>query len=231
MSDVKINNDFYDKNHFQIVNVDSDGSCLYKCLIAYINYYSDSFTDNAKIKDLFNDDLSDKYYNENEDKIVFQLQLKLKNWLVDHADDKCEIIDDLTVGGMTLMMHEEMKSMEDYDKTFNIYAGAPDFIDVPTNELYKSGKNKGKAKCKKVPIPLRWGSTAELYAFNKIYGINIIQYMLIRYDKKKDKYVSCTLKAKEYKFKPIQNITNDANEETIHLLSFESNKPHYQLLI
>ena len=231
MTDVNIIDNCYDKNHFEIINVDSDGACLYKCLIAHINYYSDLFKDNNKIKDLFYDNLSDEYYNENEDKIVFRLQLKLKNWLVDHADDKCEIIDNLSIKDMTLMMHEDIKDMEEYNKIFNIYAGESDFIEIPTNELYKSGKNKGKPKCNKVPIPLRWGSTAELYAFSKIYGFNIIQYMPIRYDKKIDKYIPCTLKAKSYMFKPIQNIIDNANEYTVSLLSFESNRLHYQLLI
>ena len=58
--------------------------------------------------------------------------------------------------------------------------------------------------------------------------------MTIRFDNKAKKFIPCTLKSKQYRFKPIQVIGNDDkndNSNTIRLLSFESNRHHYQLLV
>jgi hypothetical protein len=234
MCDVNDIDNSFDKNELEIINVDSDGSCLYKCLIAYFNYYQDIYKDNKDVTELFNNNMMDEYYEENENTIVFNLQKKLKNWLVEHQDDKCTIIDDMSVRDFILMMHSDIGTIEEYDKIFEIFAGDPNFINIKTNDVYKSGKNKGQPKTAKSPIPLRWGSTAELYAFNKIYGINIIQYMPIRFDNKAKKFIPCTLKSKQYRFKPIQVIGNDDKNDksnTIRLLSFESNRHHYQLLV
>ena len=104
---------------------------------------------------------------------------------------------DCTVGEFVLIDHEEVPDMEIYKDLYEIFAGDDDYILIEKENDSSDDINEDNKKTYiKKYIPLRWGGMSEIYAFYKIFGININQYVGVRWNKSKNKmdFVNMILK-------------------------------------
>ncbi len=224
-------NETKSRNNFTEVNVYGDGACLYRCLIRFLVDYQKELNKHPLFYKIFDDkDIKEGGAAKN-------LQIILKNWLYENKDEKIESFMnmDCTVGEFVLIDHEEVPDMDIYKDLYEIFAGDDDHIliekdDVgalaPTHlsaplEAKKVGnthenKENEKTYIKKY-IPLRWGGMSEIYAFYKIFGVIVKQYVGVRWNKSKNKmdYYDFDSKRLEKRYKLIQIIgnINDDNED------------------
>lgn len=217
------------KKQFKEVSVRGDGACLYRCLIRYMVDIQKKINKNPNFHKVF-DNIDIK-----EGGAAKNLQFLIKDWLYEHKDDKMDeyMNFDGTVGDFVLIDHEDLPDMEVYQELYSIFAGDDDFLLKKTDETDK----KGNILYEKVFIPLRWGGVCELYAFYKIFDINVNQYIGVRWNKSKQKEDNCEFDKKDRRFKLIQRIGNNNNnldeELTVHLLFNNSEKMyrrHYSYL-
>ncbi len=161
--------DSIDMNDFMIQETDPDGSCMYQSLVYYLleNQENSHISENTYFIQ-FMEHMEDI---ENIEPICRVLQKSLRIWLMDHLDDIVSDFGDISVRDMILMFHQpDIESIEEYNKYYSIYAGDMDYIK----------DEKGK----KVSIPTRWGSCAELYAFQQLFNVNIYVYNKYRFLKR-----------------------------------------------
>ena len=241
------------RNVFDITDVDKDGACMYHCMALFIfrnikffarmdimkdyieilkngKNITDDVLANPKRLLEFITSLAEEDFDKVDDELSFYIQKLLKNWCVENSD---RIIANFEIPLSTwiLMTHEEISSMQEYNQYYDVYAGDPDFILIPSDEKYKSGKKKGEYKMKKEEIPERWGGITELYAFNHLFETWIYVYNLKRFDRRNGKVFNCTDKSKYARFSQYSHLLN-INEPrgTMELLLTNSNSPHYKLL-
>ena len=126
--------------------------------------------------------------------------------------------------------HEEIDSLETYQLLYDIFSGDDDYFEEESGEYYKNGN----PIMKKMYIPTRWGGITELYAFHKIFNVNIYQWVCKRWNKTTNKMESCSLKMKDKRYHLIQKIGSEIIQNPIlHLLykdSDKSYKRHYLYL-
>ena len=72
-------------------------------------------------------------------------------------------------------------NIEEYNELYKNFAGDDDFYYKEVGK-YKSGKNRGKPKLKKVTLQNRWGGIPEQYAISEILQTPIIVYTAQKYN-------------------------------------------------
>ncbi len=213
------------KNKFNEVSVRGDGACLYRCLIRYMVDIQKQINNNPNFKIVFDD------INIKEGGAAKNLQFLIKDWLYKNKDEKIDeyMNFDGTIGDFVLIDHEEVPNMEIYNELYSIFAGDDDYLITESDEI----NIKGDKLIEKVYIPLRWGGICELYAFNKIFGIKINQYIGERWNKSKQRVDNCEYDKKDRRFRLIQKIGTDNDELEVNLLFNNSEKiyrRHYTYL-
>ncbi len=216
------------KSKFKEVSVRGDGACLYRCLIRYMVDIQKQINNNPNFKVVF-DDIDIK-----EGGAAKNLQFLIKDWLYKNKEEKLDdfMNFDGTIGDFVLIDHEEIPNMEIYNELYSIFAGDEDYLLTESEET----NNKGDKLYEKVYIPLRWGGMSELYAFNKIFGININQYIGVRWNKSKKRMDNCEFDKKDRRYRLIQKIGIEDNKEQsleVNLLFNNSEKlyrRHYTYL-
>lgn len=216
----KFNDKTLSKDYFTIINVYRDGACLFTSLSNYINDNIEFFKDHPIYSFINN-----KRNFEDKDKIetiARFLQNELKDWIFKNRDMKIKHIGNTTLENWVLMIHGEegYNSIEDYYVFFNTYAGDPDIIEVEDN---------GDKEL--IEIPERWGTIVELFAFHKIYDMNINIYVLKRFHKNKIKEVNCTKRSKYARFLLTEQLFDSKNLNSVNLyFNMSNNTYHYEYL-
>jgi hypothetical protein len=213
------------KSKFKEVSVRGDGACLYRCLIRYMVDIQKHINNNPNFKIVFDD------INIKEGGAAKNLQFLIKDWLYKNKDEKLDdfMNFDGTIGDFVLIDHEEIPNMEIYNELYSIFAGDEDYLISESDET----NIKGDKLYEKVYIPLRWGGMSELYAFNKIFDININQYIGVRWNKSKQRMDNCEFDKKDRRYRLIQKIGIEDNNLEVNLLFNNSEKlyrRHYTYL-
>lgn len=214
-----------DSKRFKEVDVKGDGSCMYRSIIRFMVDKQKKINKNPYFSKVF-------YRKDlNEREAAESLQKILKNWIVEHAEEPLDEFMNLegTIQDLLLMDHEEIDSLETYQLLYDIFSGDDDYIEEESGEYYKNGN----PIMKKMYIPTRWGGITELYAFHKIFDIDIYQWVCKRWNKTTNKIESCSTKMKDKRYHLIQKIGSEENELILHLLykdSEKSYKRHYLYL-
>ena len=120
------------------------------------------------------------------------------------------------------IQQQALPSLEIYQQLYDIFAGDRNFL---------------FSKKKRIFIPPRWGGITEIYAFVKIFNVNVNQWTYQKWDEKNNKIKLTTHKDNKRRLYLLQKIelTNDENENklTLNLLyldSFKEYKRHYMYL-
>ncbi len=196
------------KKDFEIVSVRGDGACLYRSIIRFLVDYQKQLNGNEYFYKIFDD------IKINEKEASRNLQEVLKNWIVEHQTDPLDafINIDGTVGDLVLIDHEYVESIEVYESLYSIFAGENDyFIDEEDDN-------------KVCYIPTRWGGMTEIYAFYKIFGVNINQWVLRKWNKKKGEIQVCEdADVRGCRFMKIQRIGEDIEDRIdLNILFYDS---------
>lgn len=233
-----IHNDYEEKTikmeRDKMIKTIADGACMYYsfCIFFIKNknkLIKDNFTknynefDNEEIQDIYNQimtilpSLDSNDYQEATDEFYEMTHLIQKlavKYLIINKEKNSIFFDDFnyTYENLICDMHD-LDSFEEYEKYFNIFAGDHDYI-----------KKNGK----KIDIPERWGSNAELEALHLILNINISVYECHKLDNLEIK--KCTTKTKNFRLKNIANLTNEKNNFYINLI-MESKKGNNHYLL
>ena len=216
----KFNSKTISRDNFTIVNVPRDGACLFTSISNYV-------IDNLKLfkKYKIYDFITNKRNFEDDNKIETIgrfLQNELKNWVYENKNLQIPNVGNIKLEDWVLMIHGEegYDSIEDYYVFFNTYAGDLDIIEI---------ENEGVNEI--VEIPERWGTIIELFAFHKIYKININIYLLKRFDKYKLKEVNCTKRSKYGRFEIKESLFNNDYTNDLNLyFNMSNNTYHYEYL-
>ncbi len=198
-------------NSFKQFDVLADGACLYRVLNIHLIKYKSNFISNPDF--LFIYENPDDISMNNIDEYSHKIQILTKKWLVDHQND---IVDNLNISikDFILLNHENVDDIDEYNDLFDIFAGDDDFFLDDDNKV--------------INLPLRWGTTAEMYAFSKIFNINIHQWILVRWNKFLNKESPFNFRKKDHRFRLIQQIQHPNNLYDIHILFIEN--CHYKYL-
>jgi hypothetical protein len=210
-------NDSINIDDFIVQETDPDGSCMYQSLVysLFKNQENTHISENENFIQLMED-------LENIESICRALQTLLRIWLMEHLDDTVPDFGDISVRDMILMFHQpDIESIEEYNKYYLIYAGDMDYLIDPITK-------------KKSTIPTRWGSCAELYAFQQIFHINIYIYNKYRFVKRNMSVSQSSEKernSKEYIFRyKIYNQLVNPDYVTYPEVNLLYSKNHYDFL-
>ncbi len=192
------------KKDFEIVGVRGDGACLYRSIIRFLVDYQKYLNENEYFYKIFDD------IKINEKEASRNLQEVLKNWIVEHQYDTLDPFMNIdgTIGDLVIIDHEYIENIDVYNALYSIFAGENDFfIDEEDNNNV-------------CYIPTRWGGVSEIYAFYKIFGVKINQWVLRKWNKRKDEMEICADEnVRGCRFLKIQTIGNgnDSENETLEM--------------
>lgn len=225
----EFNSSTLSKNSFNIVSINRDGACMFKCIAKYLIANLDKIEDTHKDHHATIKAIIDEYPNKNDvdEEVSEYVQSILKNWIVKNSKNNIPKFD-MSLRELIIIVHgdEGILTLEDYDKYFSIYAGDYDFI-IETETV------NGKEVKKKIEIPERWGTVLELYAVHKIFDLNINIFLLKKFDKRTGKIAVCTNRSKNYRFylsETFDSKNSDANTINLYFNTMYGSS-HYQLLI
>lgn len=140
-------------------------------------------------------------------------------WVYKNKNSKCyfSTIGDFLEIELLIMSSidlDEIKDFEEYYRTYQIYAGDPDFIteedpkfvqlfpetfEKKKKELEKdsiktrSQIKKSKTRKQKIHIPYRWGGTSDIYVFSYLFQITINVFELVR-ENKEGELQNCSIR-------------------------------------
>lgn len=182
-----------EKRNFEMVEVNGDGLCLYRCMIRFLVDYQ---------KELNHHDCFYKIFNNTSIKEIgasINLQIIIKDWILEHKDDKldCSLPIEGTISDLVMIDHGDyVDSIETYG---NLYS-------IPANEESKfDDEETGET----IFIPTRWGGITEIYAFCNIFGIHINQWSCKRWNIVKMEVEDCDEKDRGGRFELIQQIQKE----------------------
>ena len=185
----------YSLDNVKIYNPPMNGACLYSCFVKYL-IDNPTFLTNARGLHNTNDNFVHLYLSPENIAIadsflrnVYLMQIMLKDYISEHRDE--EIDSNFTWSLLVMECHQ--MSIEEYDMWYNISADMKDVVN-------------GKI------IPSRWGSSVEIIAFSKIFGIDINVYQPLQIN---DKYEikECKTYFKNMRIKLLQNAEYSINVE------------------
>lgn len=205
-----------EKRNFEIVEVYGDGLCLYRCMIRFLVDYQKELNHHDCFYKIFNDK------NIKEMGASINLQMILKDWILEHKDDRIDssLPIDGTISDLVMIDHGEyIDSIETYG----------DLYSIPANEVsHFDNEETGETTF----IPTRWGGITEIYAFSKIFHINIYQWCCKRWNMIKGEVESCDGKDRGGRFEIIQQIQKEDKKLIFDILyadyGFEAR--HYNYL-
>lgn len=182
-----------EKRDFEIVEVNGDGLCLYRCMIRFLVDYQKELNHHDCFYKIFNDT------NIKEIGASINLQMMLKDWILEHKDD---ILDSSlpiegTLSDLVMIDHGEyVDSIETYG----------DLYSIPANEVsHFNDKETGET----IFMPMRWGGVTEIYAFSKIFHIKVYQWSCKRWNVIKSEIEGCDGKDRGGRFEIIQQIQRE----------------------
>ena len=216
----KFNSKTIPRDKFTIIDVPRDGACLFTSIS---NFIIDNLQYFEKFK-IHNFISNKRNYEENNkiETIARYIQNELKNWVFHNKKLKVPYVGNISLEDWVLMIHGEegYESIEDYFVFFDTYAGDLDIIEIDNEEEQEI-----------IEIPERWGTIIELFAFHKIYKVNVNIYVLKRFDKNKVKEVNCTKRSKYARFALRESLYNKDYFNDLNLYFNMSNKTyHYEYL-
>lgn len=198
------------KREFEVTDVKGDGSCLYRSMIRYLVDEQKQHNGNEYFYKIF-------YETKlSEGKASESLQYILKDWIIEHQNDVLE--DFMNIDGLikdlVFMSHEWIDNMELYGDLYSIWAGDPNYLLEDTGKKDK----RGKSIYKRIDIPSRWGGIPEIYAFYKIFGVRINQWIIQRWDKKENKPKQTVYHNTNGRYRCIQMVGRDTDSHEMNLL-------------
>lgn len=225
----EFNSSTLSKNSFNIVSINRDGACMFKCIAKYLIANLDKIEDTHQDHHATIKTIMEEYSNKKDvdEEVSEYVQSILKKWIVKNSTHKIPKFD-MSLRELISIVHGEegILTLEDYDEYFSIYAGNYDFI-VETEIV------NGKEIKKNIEIPERWGTILELYAVHKMFDLNINIFLLKKFDKRTGKIAVCTNRSKEYRFylsETFNSKNSDANTMNLYFNTMYGTS-HYQLLL
>ena len=203
------------KNEFELVNVRGDGSCLYRTMIRFLVDKQKILNKHPLFYKVFH------YQKINEKEAARNLQFIIKDWIVENQNDKLDSFMNIdgTISELLFMDHEFIESIEIYQSLYSIFSGDDNYI------IDEDGK--------KVYIPVRWGGMTEIYAFYKIFGININQWIMKRWNRTLNKMEDCSYEKNGSRYHLLQKIGDGEENLTMNVLYINMNEGwgrHYMYL-
>ena len=218
------NTKVFDKS--SIIDVISDGACLYYCMGIYLLKNSKDIlkkintscyiTRNSDIISILDKckDSNFSFSKINTDDLVNiaeNIQYILAKWIYDNKD---RIFGEtgITISDLVFNCHE--LTIEQYKEYYSVFAGDNDYIEIDGKTIH---------------IPDRWGSTPELYAFSVLFNVNINIYCLYRLQN--FNIIECTIRSKNCKFKLSSSFNETSELPKFNLVrSKKRGDYHYQYL-
>lgn len=182
-----------EKCNFEIVEVNGDGLCLYRCMIRFLVDYQKELNHHDCFYKIFN------HPNIKEIGASINLQMILKDWILEHKDDQLDssLPIEGTVLDLVIIDHGE------YVDSIETYA---DLYSIPANEeSHFNDEETGET----IFIPTRWGGVTEIYAFSQIFHIHIYQWSCKRWNIVKGEVENCDRKDRGGRFEMIQQIQKE----------------------
>ena len=204
-----------ERGNYDIV-VNGDGLCLYRCMIRFLVDYQKELNHHNCFYQIFNDPTI------KEIGASINLQMILKDWILEHKDDQLDssLPIEGTVSDLVMIDHGEyIDSIETYG---NLYS-------IPANEVsHFDDEETGEMIC----IPTRWGGITEIYAFSKIFYIDVFQWNCKRWNFAKNEVEECDVKDRGGRLEIIQQIQREEQKLIFDVLytdyGFEAR--HYSYL-
>lgn len=182
-----------EKRNFEIIEVNGDGLCLYRSMIRFLVDYQKELNHHNCFYKIFNDP------NIKEIGASINLQIILKDWILEHKDDLLDssLPIEGTISYLVMIDHGEyIDSIETYG----------DLYSIPANDIsIFNNEESGEA----IFIPTRWGGITEIYAFSKIFELNVYQWSCKRWNVIKGEVENCDGKDRGGRFKIIQQIQKE----------------------
>ncbi len=204
------------RGDYEIVDVNGDGLCLYRCMIRFLVDYQKKLNKNKYFYKIFDNE------KIKEGEASIHLQFILKDWIMENKDEKLDssLPIEGTVSDLVMIDHGEyVDSIETYGDLYGIPANEESsFMDDETNE--------------KIYIPMRWGGMTEIYAFSKIFGVDVNQWKSRRWNFVKMKIEDCDKDDRGCRLELMQMIGKEESEIVLDLLyeDFGYQARHYQYL-
>lgn len=125
-----------------------------------------------------------KYFNSGEEELCARrIQRDLMEWVIENSNKEFPNSGGILIKDFIELVHgeEDITNLDEYKYYYSEYAG-DEVIDVD-GEVF----------------PERWGSILELFAFHKLFTINVNIFLLKKIDRKFN-VVLCSKRSREYRF-------------------------------
>jgi hypothetical protein len=142
-----------------------------------------------------------KYFNsEDEELCARKIQRDIMNWIIKNSNLVFPNTGGILIKEFIKLAHgeEDITNLDQYKYYYSEYAG--DEVINKYGEIF----------------PERWGSILELFAFHKIFNVNINIFLLKKIDRKFN-VVLCSKKSKNYRFFLSQNFYDDKFDKECNL--------------
>lgn len=228
-------------NNICVRKIAKNGACAYQCMVWAI-YQSNihNIRNNQKILIDHESDYSDEfiellrkantntnYVDENKisnniDDLANLMQQIVREWIMEHKD--CIVNNISTLEEYVLMCHDGFDNIDEYNAHYQEDASEDIFYEIETGKFNK----KGKPIIEKIYIDDRWGGSPEIYAFSKIFGMEVNIYLLKRFSTIRGKNINGSLHDKSSRAQLV-NTFNKGSGLPVYflLLNDNSEEPHY----
>lgn len=178
------------RREYEVVEVNGDGLCLYRCMIRFLVDYQKELNKNQLFYKIFNDE------KIKEGEASIHLQMVLKDWILEHKDEKLDssLPIEGTISDLVMIDHG------DYIDSIETYG---DLYSIPANE---ESSFMDEMMGERIFIPMRWGGMTEIYAFSKIFGIEVNQWKSRRWNVIKMEIEDCEKNERGSRLELIQKI-------------------------
>jgi len=170
---------------FKVEDVTPDNGCFYRSIANSLNSQSNNPFDLKELK--FVKKKENEFYNHTDfglkgtkqTELAKKLQEESRLWLI---KNKNNIYKELGITYKDLIENVHNLDIDEYEKFYKFWSGDAVFQYVAFG-IYKSGKNKGQPKLKKVYFPDRWGGIPEIIALSNILELPIIVFRPVKLNK------------------------------------------------
>lgn len=156
-----------------------------------------------------------KYFNSGEEQLCARgIQRELMEWVIENSDMEFPNSGGILIKDFIELVHgeEDIINLDEYKYYYSEYAG-DEVIDVD-GEVF----------------PERWGSILELFAFHKLFNVNVNIFLLKKIDRKFN-VVLCSKRSKKYRFYLSQKFYDSRFDKECNLyFNTICKNPHWEFL-
>jgi hypothetical protein len=229
-------------NNFSLIRkITKNGACAYQCMVWAVYYrnihkiknqkdilidhesdYSDKFIELLRSSRTSKNNVDDNKISDNIDDLANLMQQIVREWIMEHRD---YIVDNIsTLEEYVLMCHDGFDNIDEYNAHYQEDASKEIIYEVETGKFNK----KGKPIIEKIYIDDRWGGSPEIYAFSKIFGMEVNIYLLKRFSTSQGKKINGSLRDKSSRAQLVNTFNENCGLPVYFLLlNDNSEEPHY----